>query len=464
MTPVRNMLIGYPDWSDAATITSATAAAAGSLVGHLQTMQPSDVYAAATAGGIFIRLDRGSAEPANVAALLFHNGSGTGTWRLRMGDAAITTGPPTVLADSHATNVPMGLTGTPHFWSGGIRFPNPPVAAAAATADASYDSSSWTFECWLHPDVLRQEGIWRWGTSRRLQMLATTGLVRFDDTGANGVTSSVPLGPGLWTHVACVFDNVAGERRLYFDGNLVGTQTGAVLTGVGTGNVRLANDLTAVQFAGAMRDVRLWTTARTQPQIADNKDGFVSPASSGLVANWRCNDFLGVDTGALPLWAQPGLDALPRRHALYVFPLMATHRYARVEVTDAAIAEFQCGRLVLGNFWEPEKNYDFGIQRTHEDFSTRQRTLGGANIVGRRGTAEGLVWTIPAIRLDEVHDAYLPLIRARAGAADVTVIANPEDTAHLYNQISYGLLDQQTFWSHEHPGLADLRFRLEGMA
>lgn len=89
----------------------------------------------------------------------------------------------------------------------------------------------------------------------------------------SGSTVSGPtILTGTWTHVACVFDNLT--YRIYVDGALFGTvnrQVPAPTTG--TDGLSVGQDCTAGGGAGdpltgAMDEVRIWASARSDAQIA----------------------------------------------------------------------------------------------------------------------------------------------------------------------------------------------------
>jgi PKD repeat protein/predicted esterase len=116
---------------------------------------------------------------------------------------------------------------------------------------------------------------------------------RFDHWAAGGAwtgVSSQPHPPGVWRHVAAVWDRAAGEVRLYVDGVLEGNRTGV------TGNaLELNQNLWRIGIAfaggtsngtspmkGAVDDVRLYDYALTPVQIGVLAAGV--PPPTGLVA------------------------------------------------------------------------------------------------------------------------------------------------------------------------------------
>ncbi|HYF00546.1 MAG TPA: putative Ig domain-containing protein [Planctomycetota bacterium] len=122
---------------------------------------------------------------------------------------------------------------------------------------------------------------------------ANDGTWRFehrDATGAGQGVSSRPLAPGVWRHVAGVWDRGAGELRLYVDGTLEATRTG--VTG---SRAELQQNLWRIGIAfaggtadgtspmkGAVDDVRLYDYALAPEEIAVLAAGV--PAPTGLAA------------------------------------------------------------------------------------------------------------------------------------------------------------------------------------
>jgi hypothetical protein len=94
--------------------------------------------------------------------------------------------------------------------------------------------------------------------------------------------------PGLWTHVAVVFN---GTQRLhYINGELAGTfaEPGPLTTSPDP--VRIGSDVQyAVTPAGGIDEVYLWSVARTQAQIRADLAAPIAGAPAGLVAAWHLN-------------------------------------------------------------------------------------------------------------------------------------------------------------------------------
>jgi hypothetical protein len=105
---------------------------------------------------------------------------------------------------------------------------------------------------------------------------------------------------GAWHHYAFVWDSAltlaTGAMKFYLDG--VNFTTGFnIITNNGINNVRDLNvPFTVGAFGDAaspidarMDEVRVWNTARTQPEIAGNMSTQIPGGSAGLQGYWRFN-------------------------------------------------------------------------------------------------------------------------------------------------------------------------------
>ena len=102
-------------------------------------------------------------------------------------------------------------------------------------------------------------------------------------------------------HVAVSWSSVNGALSLYVDGNLEesfsGFRTGYTITGGGTLLFGQEQDSlgggfqTVDQFQGTLYDVRIFDDVRSAAEVSANYRSTVPYDESGLVANWRFNDF-----------------------------------------------------------------------------------------------------------------------------------------------------------------------------
>lgn len=112
---------------------------------------------------------------------------------------------------------------------------------------------------------------------------------------------------GSWTHIAVVYDKVAGKRRHFINGILAAefAETGNLPTN--TSPIRIGSDVSWERTPGGSIDlVRLWKTARTEAQLRQSINAqFTKPPAkpAGLAAQWPLdangNDTYGVRNGTV---------------------------------------------------------------------------------------------------------------------------------------------------------------------
>lgn len=102
-----------------------------------------------------------------------------------------------------------------------------------------------------------------------------------------------------WVHIAVTYNSDSGSLKVYVNGKLQSSGTvraGSVSLGVNGSNGfyigRSYED--ARYFAGEFAECRIWNVERTEQEIAENPYE-VDPATTGLVAYWRCNEGAGND-------------------------------------------------------------------------------------------------------------------------------------------------------------------------
>jgi hypothetical protein len=111
--------------------------------------------------------------------------------------------------------------------------------------------------------------------------------------GWEGLDGPDNLALDTWTHIAAVVDGQ--QVTLYVDGVVVNTAT---LSGIPTvsqqtltfGEGSMWKDR---RMTGFLSDCRIWNVARTQQEIADNKDAYLTTAGADLLANWKIDEGSG---------------------------------------------------------------------------------------------------------------------------------------------------------------------------
>ncbi len=130
--------------------------------------------------------------------------------------------------------------------------------------NALIDPPTLTIEAWINAPlpgvgaragIIDNEGAWGMFLHEQGELQCIT---------ATNVAANVPA--NTWTHVACTADGV--ERKIYVNGTLVDTAaTGALGAGV-QGMALGANSPSGQQLAGDIDQLRVFSVARTDAQIA----------------------------------------------------------------------------------------------------------------------------------------------------------------------------------------------------
>ncbi|MBP8000546.1 MAG: hypothetical protein KA314_12365 [Chloroflexi bacterium] len=136
--------------------------------------------------------------------------------------------------------------------------------------------------------------------------LTTLGVLTADfEEGAGGaspglnhpVVGTTPVVNGVWYHAAATYDGTTWW--LYLNGNLDGTLVvGQPVRSDSIQHAALGSALTSTGaaagfFNGALDEVRIWNTARSQAQIQASLNSQITSAQPGLIARWSLNEAAG---------------------------------------------------------------------------------------------------------------------------------------------------------------------------
>ncbi len=169
---------------------------------------------------------------------------------------------------------------------------------------------------------------------------------------------------GSWHHLSVVVDSKAQTEVLYIDG-ILKTSTPAVGSGPLANQMLLlgahwATDADDQIFTGQMRDVRLWSTARTAEQIATDARG-TTPTDANLVARWPLDP------------AAPGQDVSGNDHTLSFSAIQVSEGQPFADpgvgyfATDTVISGRPC-HLIISNL---DKLVIAGIGATDQPTGTK---------------------------------------------------------------------------------------------
>lgn len=113
------------------------------------------------------------------------------------------------------------------------------------------------------------------------------------NSGTNPSTSrQADLVVGTWSHVALTFRN--GTLAIYVNGTLVGSSPSAQMsTSVRDLLLGKNQDGTAAMFKGAIDEIRIWNTARSQAELQANRMVALQGNEAHLVGYWACDEGTG---------------------------------------------------------------------------------------------------------------------------------------------------------------------------
>ncbi len=190
---------------------------------------------------------------------------------------------------------------------------------AATTGPVVDTSHSFSFAAWARLDdvsgsrtVMAQDG--QTTSSFRLQYRETTGTwcmtARDADASTGSSTAACGVAPvaGRWTHLAGVYDDAAGEIRLYVNGTLAATAAftdGWNATGPTTIGRAKDNGSNAEFFAGQIAAARVYDRVITPEEITDGAYGFDPLMKSTEVGAWGFDDACCGETYDLTTWGRP---------------------------------------------------------------------------------------------------------------------------------------------------------------
>jgi hypothetical protein len=155
-----------------------------------------------------------------------------------------------------------------------------------------------TMECWVRLDVTNDfqrilaisnttAGNIRYG----LTLIVDSGNVNFavqaqNTTTRNAIGTST-IQANIWYHIAGVFESDT-SRKIYVNGVEEGANTQTATYDNTSNTFNMGRHFTTAAFLnGKMSDVRIWNTARTAAQIADNYNKRLIGNESGLVGYWK---------------------------------------------------------------------------------------------------------------------------------------------------------------------------------
>lgn len=121
---------------------------------------------------------------------------------------------------------------------------------------AAYDSGSTTVEFSMRIRELNSE-TWQDNSFEAF----------VENSGSNGTRTLIPVTPGSWVHVAMVYDNDAGELRLYQNG--VRRNTANVTLVIASGALNIGGGKSNLEFHGRIDDLAVFPRALSSTEVSE---------------------------------------------------------------------------------------------------------------------------------------------------------------------------------------------------
>lgn len=152
-------------------------------------------------------------------------------------------------------------------------------------------ANSYTLEAWIKPTsfsalagiISKYHSPNANGFSLRLSGSSPYTGIQFDEmTSSNGLLSA-----DKWHHIAAVKNG--SSRKLYVNGQEVNLSGTGISTLVNTDSVKIGSDFNGRFYNGAIDEVRIWSSAKTQAEIKANMFATLPANASNLVAYFNFN-------------------------------------------------------------------------------------------------------------------------------------------------------------------------------
>ncbi|MFH1195944.1 MAG: LamG-like jellyroll fold domain-containing protein [bacterium] len=195
-----------------------------------------------------------------------------------------------------------------------IQFVGGANAVASSVGPAVKISDKFSFEAWIKPIAWSKstESITTVADKKAFTINIVNGKPEYnpeslllslraaDNTVINYNTAANSISLNEWQHIAATYDGNSGTVKLYLNGNNVPVTNSGSITGNLVNNIIsplvIGNIIDhSTSFIGNIDEVRFWNTARSETDIADSFNKYLSGSEEGLIGCWSFNEGFGKD-------------------------------------------------------------------------------------------------------------------------------------------------------------------------
>jgi hypothetical protein len=97
----------------------------------------------------------------------------------------------------------------------------------------------------------------------------TVQMVSYINDVGKGTSALVPMGTGVWSHIAYTFEDASGKGRFYLNGAVVDSSTRSVTLGTSDDDLRIGGSFAGDGYKGAIDQVAVFSRALTPDEVGE---------------------------------------------------------------------------------------------------------------------------------------------------------------------------------------------------
>lgn len=95
----------------------------------------------------------------------------------------------------------------------------------------------------------------------------TVYIISYISDDSDGTPNVVPMGTGVWSHIAFTFEDATGRSRYYFNGAVVDSSTRPVVLGTSDEDLRIGGSFLGDDYKGAIDQAAVFSRALTPEEV-----------------------------------------------------------------------------------------------------------------------------------------------------------------------------------------------------